>query len=296
MSFIMKLDVLSDLSERVPYNISDFPVYTRIIEMKSFHKHSIACHWHRDLELCLPLKGDMIFIVNGESYHLKEGQGIFINSRRLHYCYSDIQSDCKYLCLVFNPFPLSKKFGRVEDLLDEKFGVLNEDTILLTGEEVWHNDLLQVTHNIYREMSAQNINPLLTLSLIFNICSLLWDNLKPPEKNMLDGEHWQTIWKMTGFIHKHYNNKVTLHDIAEAGSVCRTKCCELFKKHLSQAPIAYLNEYRIQKSCEILRDSTCPIIDVAFSCGFQSSSYYTYAFRKIIGCTPKEYRAATFID
>ncbi len=55
------------------------------------------------------------------------------------------------------------------------------------------------------------------------------------------------IWKMTGFIQDHYDLKITLSDIAAAGSICRSRCCELFSKYIGQTPNTYLVRYRIQK-------------------------------------------------
>jgi len=59
---------------------------------------------------------------------------------------------------------------------------------------------------------------------------------------------------------------------------------------MGQSPIAYLTWYRINKSREMLRRSNIPIIEVAMSCGFQSSSYFTQVFKKETGSTPNEYR------
>ena len=222
---------------------------------------------------------------------MTQGQGIFVNSKRLHYCYSDMSSNSKYICLVFNPFILCKKLGGVEAYLEKKFSSSNDDAILFTSQDDLYKILYNEVNNINHEMNKDRCNPLCVLSHIFHISDTLWHHVKPVVKDKPDGEHWLIMWKMTGYIHKNYDSKISLDDIATAGSVCRTRCFELFNKYLLKSPGTYLNEYRIQKSYEMLNATTCSIAEVALSCGFQSPSYFTYVFRKTTGLTPKEYRS-----
>ena len=98
------------------------------------------------------------------------------------------------------------------------------------------------------------------------------------------------VFHMTEFVHRHYESKITLDEIAASGAVCRSRCCALFKKYVGQAPNAYLTRYRITKSCEMLRETNRTISEVAAACGFQSASYFSYVFRKETGLTPQSYR------
>ena len=77
---------------------------------------------------------------------------------------------------------------------------------------------------------------------------------------------------------------------AAAGYVCRSSCCSIFKEYLNQTPNAYLTEYRISKSVELLANPDLSVTEIAMQCGFSGSSYFTETFRKAIGCTPSDYR------
>ena len=96
--------------------------------------------------------------------------------------------------------------------------------------------------------------------------------------------------KMVGFIQQKYSSKIALQDIAAAGYVCRSSCCSIFKEYLNQTPNAYLTEYRISKSVELLANPDLSVTEIAMQCGFSGSSYFTETFRKAIGCTPSDYR------
>lgn len=58
----------------------------------------------------------------------------------------------------------------------------------------------------------------------------------------------------------------------------------------SQSPNVYLNQYRINKSIELLKNTDMTMIEIAFSVGFGSASYYSETFRKWTKKSPTDFR------
>ena len=56
----MALEVFSDMSERLNYNVPGFPIYARKGELRHFDRYAAACHWHPDLEFILILNGTIL--------------------------------------------------------------------------------------------------------------------------------------------------------------------------------------------------------------------------------------------
>jgi len=54
----MALEIFSDMSERLKYNLLGFPLYVRRGGLRNFARYA-ACHWHPDLEFILVLDGAM---------------------------------------------------------------------------------------------------------------------------------------------------------------------------------------------------------------------------------------------
>lgn len=52
----------------------------------------------------------------------------------------------------------------------------------------------------------------------------------------------------------------------------------------------YLLRLRLRRATELLAAGTLPISEIARQCGFESAAYFTRYFRRMIGCTPSEYR------
>ncbi|MFD0619139.1 AraC family transcriptional regulator [Paenibacillus sp. GCM10027629] len=288
-----KLEVFSDLSERLNYNLPNFQLYVRKGTLHQFDKYAAACHWHPDLEFILVLQGSIDFFVNGKTVHLDQGNGIFVNSKRLHYGFSADMTDCTYIVVAIHPSLLGKDSWVGMEYWEEKFGSNSVDYVLLTDEIHWQREVLLSLIQIYDEMHSHTRNPLRLLSQAMSLCACMGDHLTSNSGHLVVDPSWTVVWKMTGFIHRHYENKITLDEIASAGSVCRSQCCELFSSYIGQTPNSYLTRYRIQKSCEMLQDTDRTISEIAISCGFQSASYFSYVFRNEMGMVPKSYRKQT---
>jgi len=284
------LEIFSDMSERLNYNFPGFPLYARRGELRNFVRYAAACHWHPDLEFILVLDGAMDYFVNGRILHMDAGEGIFVNSKRLHYGYSKDSSDCSFLVVVVHPSLLGGETHIGKEYFDSKFGSETEDYILLTDHNSWQGEAIKAIGLIYEEMHFNGSNPLRLISQITSLCALTGDHIKPVSMPHSNEHAWLAVWNMTGFIQKNYESKITLGDIAAAGPVCRSKCCKLFGEYVGQTPNGYLTRYRIGKSCEMLRETNMSILEIAMACGFQNPSYFTQVFHKEFGMTPREYR------
>lgn len=287
------LEVFSDLSERLNYNIPNFPLYVRKGTLHQFDRYAAACHWHPDLEFILVLGGTMEYFVNGQTIQLRTGNGIFVNSKRMHYGFSSDKTDCSYIVAAVHPVLLGGGTLAIKAYLEEKLGSNTDDFILLTSESSWQQEALLLLAQMYDEMHSGTGNLLHLLSQAVSLCTYIGDHLQQLSGHNVDEQSWMTIRKMTGFIHQHYDLKITINDIAAAGTVCRSRCCELFSRYIGQTPNSYLIQYRIQKSCEMLRETNGPVCEIAIACGFQTASYFSYVFRKATGLVPQDYRRQT---
>jgi AraC family transcriptional regulator, melibiose operon regulatory protein len=287
------LEVFSDLSERLKYNLPDFPLYVQRGELKTFDRYAAACHWHPDLEFILILEGAMEYFVNGRTMHIGQGDGIFVNSKRPHYGYSTERTDCVFLVVAVHPSLLGEGMHACRSYLENKFGADAEDFILLTAQTDWQRELLLCLNHIYEEMNASQANPLRLLALSTSLCADMLAHVQQGAGELADLTTWIAVWNMTGYIRQHYEQKITLDEIAAAGSVCRSRCCDLFAKYVGQTPNNFLVRLRIHKGCQMLRETKRSICEIALACGFQSASYFTYTFRREMGMVPQEYRRQT---
>ncbi len=92
------------------------------------------------------------------------------------------------------------------------------------------------------------------------------------------------------YIHEHYNQQISINDIAKAYNIDRTYLYKLFMQHIQMSPQEYLLKYRIEKACEQLRFTKLSLTDIAYSVGFQDYSGFSKQFKKYSKISPRNYR------
>lgn len=99
-----------------------------------------------------------------------------------------------------------------------------------------------------------------------------------------------SIQKCLSYIHIHYQEDITLNDIAGYGDISAGYCGRLFQKILKTSPYEYLIDFRIQKSLELMTTPHYTITQIATSVGFNSVSHFIQCFKKKLKMTPKQYQ------
>ena len=93
-------------------------------------------------------------------------------------------------------------------------------------------------------------------------------------------------------LETHYAEEIELDDLAEMAHMSKRSFLRTFQAATGQPPIAYLIQIRVNRAADRLRATDDPVTDVAFDVGFQDSNYFARQFRRVMGTTPRAYRAA----
>ena len=96
--------------------------------------------------------------------------------------------------------------------------------------------------------------------------------------------------KAIDYIQEHYSEQVTLNEVAENIYVSTFYISRMFKKELGKSFVDYLNDVRIEKSKELLKDIKYKTYEVAEIVGISDPHYFSKLFKKYSGMTPSEYR------
>ena len=109
------------------------------------------------------------------------------------------------------------------------------------------------------------------------------------EKNISDFDN-DLITKARKYIEKNYANPITLEDVAKYVSLSRVYFSSYYKKHTGENFITTLNNIRIKKAMELLKDPNIGIVSVMHATGYNHSTHFHKIFKKIVGCSPAEYQ------
>jgi two-component system response regulator YesN len=97
-----------------------------------------------------------------------------------------------------------------------------------------------------------------------------------------------TLQKAVDYLGMHYNEQITLNKVAENVFVSTYYLSRMFKKELGQNFVDYLNELRMEKAKELLREGKYKTYQVAEMVGIPDAQYFSKLFKKYTGFTPKE--------
>lgn len=92
------------------------------------------------------------------------------------------------------------------------------------------------------------------------------------------------------YIHRHYDQPLTLATLAQLEGYTVGYFCEWFKQLTGHTPHAYLQQVRLEQAQVMLRHSDRSILAVAQAVGYEHAASLTRLFRQRLGMTPQQYR------
>ena len=149
--------------------------------------------------------------------------------------------------------------------------------------------LMEMTH----AFEAQKLY-LESLSTVFGIHLIRhYSNLKLAQRPMHStaaGLSPSQLKRVLDYIHDQLESDLSLSQLAQQVGLSRSYFAKQFKQAMHITPHHYINQQRVDRAKQLLKNLAVPIADVAMSCGFSNQSHFTKVFRQQLGITPKAYR------
>jgi two-component system, response regulator YesN len=92
------------------------------------------------------------------------------------------------------------------------------------------------------------------------------------------------------YIDNNYSDELTRDLLAERICMNKYKFSKIFNEKFGQSIKSYINNIRVKKAAELLKNHDLGIMDIALSVGFGSVGHFDRVFKEIYGVSPKEYR------
>lgn len=254
-------------------------------------------HWHDEWEFLWVKDGCGHFQIDDQRHLLHPGCLMLIPGRAVHGGIPLSGQSCSFRAVVFHPHILG---GAATDMLQAKFiepflignshfpEFFEQDSILqrhLTDilEKIFH-----LCHNknlLGYELQVKSQLLLLWSELLAShyFTTLNGTNREKRQQNRLKA--------VLTYIYEHYNQPISNHELANHMGVSDAYFCRFFKRIMQMTPVEYIQRCRIKSAAGLLRkNQSLPIIDIAYNCGFNNLSYFNLIFKKLLGCTPTEYK------
>lgn len=109
----------------------------------------------------------------------------------------------------------------------------------------------------------------------------------------------ELIQKATNYIEKELSNKLDIDEISKHFGYSKYHFHKMFSFIVEKSPYQYIKQRRLSEAAKMLLSTDMPIIDIAFSYGYESQQAFTDAFKRYFKMSPgrlrKKVKKLTFI-
>lgn len=133
-----------------------------------------------------------------------------------------------------------------------------------------------------------NLDKLESSNQYFNYCK---EVVKKQADDLAYDRLHPTLKQVVELIEANYQEDFSLSALADQLHMNGMYLGQLFKKEFGISFSKYLNQYRIQRSKELLVTTNESISEISAKVGYQNQAYFYRIFKEIEGISPKEFRS-----
>lgn len=253
----------------------------------------VPMHWHGEFEINYILQGQAEFICGDDRFISEQGDIIVIPPNMLHSISPHDSSSQLYDTIVFSADMLGANDNDrcaaecVRPLVIGSAGV----NVRITKSHSYYGELKTTAENIFS--CAKGNTPQLDMLLKSELLRLFWllensGDIYRAEKN--ENSKSELIRPAVEYINVNFRENITVEQLAETVHLSKSYFMNRFKAAAGVGAAEYIDQVRIKNACAVLTNTDMTSAQTAFECGFRNLSNFNRQFKKIVGCTPSEYR------
>ena len=104
-----------------------------------------------------------------------------------------------------------------------------------------------------------------------------------------------TKWRLkrvSTYIDEHICESITLATLAQVAGLSRMYFAAQFRAATACRPHEYILRKRIERAQQLLLETSEPLVSIALDVGFQSQAHFSTVFKRFVGLSPNQWRAA----
>lgn len=280
------------LKEEVSHGTVSFPL--AVYQWKENKEFVVKLHWHEETELIYFKKGSFLVDIDMKRHNITGPAFLLIDGGSIHSILG--QKGCVESAVVFDLKMLSFEYFDgiqykiIRPLLEKKIQL----TQFIFQEDPVFSSLQGLYKNIIKQAENSSISSyILVKSYLYQLIALLYQEerlVRKKEAGANDSYQISNAKKVLSYIHESFGSKIRTKDMADLIGMNPQYFCRYFKKLLGKTPTEYINEVRIEKAAEYLKETDMRILDIALSCGYENTGYFIKRFTEAKHMTPSAYR------
>ena len=249
-------------------------------------------HWHRALEIIIPIENHYDVVIDSRTYHLLPGEILMIPPRTMHELIAPDRGS-RFICLfnieIFSPL---RDYVGVQSLLKTPLYIRPAEYAQIYGEiyeqfeMIWEEYFGNV--EFYEFSAYSHLLQIFTLLARYQInLNHAFSAASAPKRR----DYYERLSRSLEYIGKHYAEPISLEEAASLSGFSKFHFSRLFKEYMACTFYEYLVDLRVKAAEAMLAAGELPITEIALQAGFSSISTFNRTFRQKNGCTPGAYRA-----
>jgi AraC-like DNA-binding protein len=155
-----------------------------------------------------------------------------------------------------------------------------------TKDNECHVPIAQIIHDIIANPADPFAAKAGTLNILRHFLNVLPD--LEPQQDLPPAPARIRIF--IDWLREHHAEPITMQDALKQTRLSKSHFHRCFHDATGTSLSRYLNRQRISVAKNLLKYSERGILDIALSCGFNSTSRFYEVFSSLVGCSPKEYQ------
>lgn len=270
-----------------PFNYSNISssldiseIYTKFYQEKGTN-YNFSGEKHSYWELTYVDKGELLTTIDGVSYHLKQGDLIFYAPMQFHTQSTFEKISSSYLTINFK-----MNFNHADLLCNKIFSLKRDSYFIVTRliEEL-SND------NLY----SNDLSLCYLKELIIQMLRL--DNShfhSKPTTHMQQTYENELLNDILLYIDNNIYEKISVSTLCDHFCISTSMLHSLFRKNMNNTAKNYINELKLSKSKELIRNSTHTLSEISEMLGFSSIHYFSKKFKSYFNISPTEYSKSIY--
>lgn len=100
----------------------------------------------------------------------------------------------------------------------------------------------------------------------------------------------EQIRELIDYINNNYQKNLSIDFLSQFMGYSKTHFMAVFKQHAGTSCIEFIIQVRLNKACDLLMNTSDPILEIATAVGFNNLSNFNRQFKRYYELTPSQYR------
>ncbi|MCE5225223.1 MAG: AraC family transcriptional regulator [Porphyromonadaceae bacterium] len=255
----------------------------RFVSFKPFEK--FGPHQHVRIEINYVKKGNCILRLENESVCFSENEIMIICSNVKHSfeagAEGTILMQLEFLPEIFSKFDSSENMTSIGLTPVTIFSEANHLIKIVNNVRI-----MRAVQRIVNELNSKNkYYQYLVIMYYAELLILIYRHMDEAYLPICTNE---SLKKAISYLRMNFHTDITMEDVAQQAGIGERYLRKLFAQHLNISPLDYLNQIRINKAIDLLKNTELSVKEICFTCGYKSPQYFSRVFKQQMGISPKE--------